>query len=42
MYLPLLGLGAEWGGWVTTVIVWLLLAAITIAILARVDKNVNK
>ena len=39
MYLPLIGLGATWAGWVTTVLVWLVLAAAIIYVLGRADKN---
>ena len=43
MYLPLMGLGVQWAGWVTTVLVWLLLAAAVIALLSWSDKrNKNK
>jgi hypothetical protein len=39
MYLPLLGQGAAWAGWITTALVWLLLAAAIIALLAWTDKK---
>ena len=42
MYLPLLGLGAQWAGWITTVLVWLLLAALIVLLLARADKTTDK
>lgn len=43
MFLPLLGLGgANWAAWITTILVWLLLAAATIALLALSDKNTKK
>jgi hypothetical protein len=39
MNLPLLGFGSAWAGWITTVLVWLLLAAVIIALLAWTDKK---
>lgn len=43
MFLPLLGLGgANWAAWITTVLVWLLLAAGVIALLSFSDKSNKK
>lgn len=42
MYFPLVGLGAEWAAWVTTALVWALLAALTIAALSWTDKTTTK
>jgi hypothetical protein len=39
MNLPLLGMGAMWAGWITTVLVWLVLAALIIALLSWSDKK---
>jgi hypothetical protein len=42
MYLPLVGLGVEWPAWITTILVWILLAATSIALLSWTDAKNKK